>query len=812
MKNKRWKQIAGLALAVLMAASLVGCGGESGTGSGDDGAGGSGAGDGAQVSGGEKAMGRFLEEEMALPTDMGDIYDIKKLEDGKVMMIGSDGNGFKGAWESSDNGASWEKTYDFPDELSDAKGYMDEAALSEDGQALCVFNNCEGESIECIYYLLNRQGNASQIPFELPDVDESKTSLFQQSASAEVDDEDAASENHEEGQDDAASAGNEEGQDDAALDSPKQPKVNNMILGVNFIGKDQVLIKDIQDVFYQVNVSDGSVKQKYEFDGSEDFHECQIAGKKIIIQTSTESLVFDSESGQQQEKEDALQDVASENGRFMAVDSMDGGESVYGLTQKGLYHYKFGGSVVEELIDGTMNSLGGPSFYAISLVMLDEQNLLVAASDSSAASATGIVLLKYTYSEDTPAKPEKELRVYSLYENRELRQSISRFQKEHTDVYVNFEVAMSDENGVTVSDALKTLTTEIMAGKGPDVLVLDGMPVKTYIEKGILRDMSELIKGDNYFESIINAYKGEDGQLCAVPGRFLIPMIQAAGANHTAGESFDAFTGRKDILAGIVPKNVIESFWYSCSASWQKEDGTLDESKINDFLTKLKNAYGEYDSSKDDVTHMVMAEENANMIEWRNISVTVGGFDLVSKKSKVCLGLFGGNEYAFLLAVNKKLEDGDFGLMPGQAEHVFVPSMVMGISSKSTQPDVAEQFVSYLFSEEAQSFSQGGGLPVDKAAFKSTNDGHEYEDNSGNLFSVSGQDMENTIDYKLEPRTEEEMKKLTDMAQSLTTPALVDGIIKDAVIEQGEKVLKGEISPEEATKAIMQKVNIYLAE
>ena len=62
------------------------------------------------------------------------------------------------------------------------------------------------------------------------------------------------------------------------------------------------------------------------------------------------------------------------------------------------------------------------------------------------------------------------------------------------------------------------------------------------------------------------------------------------------------------------------------------------------------------------------------------------------------------------------------------------------------------------------------------------------------------------------PTPEEEIKKLTDLAESLDTPALRDDVIKDTVSEEGEKVLKGEITPEEAADAIMQKVNIYLAE
>lgn len=42
---------------------------------------------------------------------------------------------------------------------------------------------------------------------------------------------------------------------------------------------------------------------------------------------------------------------------------------------------------------------------------------------------------------------------------------------------------MTDDNGVTLEDALKTLSTDILAGNGPDVLILDGMPVDSYVEK-----------------------------------------------------------------------------------------------------------------------------------------------------------------------------------------------------------------------------------------------------------------------------------------------------------------------------------------
>ncbi len=759
MKHKILKRAAGILLSMLLVCgSLAGCSGSGQGGTGNGAAGGNAEGSNTEGNSGERAMGRFLEEEIETDIAFGNIFDMKKLSDGTLRIIGSNGDdGKKCAWDSKDQGATWEKAYDFPEEIQDSdQGYTDRGALSADGRAVCVFNQIEkGAGIKPKLYLLDQNGGGTPVAFE---------------------------------------------------------QAEKMIMGISFLGNDQLLVKDETDKVYQISTEDGSVKQTYEFDGSADTHQVYAAGKKMIVFTSTEALVYDTETGEQLSPEDALQQGLAEAGLFHSLDSMDEGESVYCLSGGGLYHYKFGGSVMEQLIDGKMNSMGAPAFYPITLTMLDEENLLVAANDSNSSSPTGIALLKYTYSADTPAKPDKELKAYSLYDNREMRQSISRFQKEHTDVYVNYQVAMSEENGMNVSDALKTLTTEIMAGKRPDLMILDGMPVEAYMEKGILKDLSSLIGEEgSYFENIFNAYRDEQGQLCAAPARFMIPMVQAGSAFYTPGEDFDAFTGRKDALAKMEPKPVVEKFWYTCGAAWRKSDGTLDAAKITEFLTKLKNAYGEYDSSMDEEETGVSETVDGNTEEIGKLSFSYGDFDLAFGRTNVNIGLFGKMDYGMLTAVNSKLEHGDYGLMPGQAEHVFVPAMIMGINSKSNQSEMAEAFIKYLFSQDSQKISQSGGLPVEKEAFRSVIDGHEYE-GQDNLVCVGGDSMDETLDYAMIPTPEEEIKKFTELVESLATPAMRDDVIKEAVSEQGEKVLKGEISPQEATDAIMQKVNIYLAE
>ena len=735
MKYKGFhRMICILLSAALVFTILAGCE-KKGTSDSSDGTGG-------DDSGG-RAMGRYMEEELSLPAEFSSIYDMKKLEDGSIRVAGCSEDR-ESVWETKDLGISWEKVYDFPEEIQDD---VRDTAVSSGGRVACVYDECSDADMKEIFYLMEPDGTFGRIPFELPQAEELYVNLVRQ---------------------------------------------------ILFVGNDRLLICDDQGIFYLVNVADGSVVRTFEFGNSENMYVAFAMGKMLLFQSISEVLLYDSETGEQQSPGEAMQNGLTESGMIRAADTLDAGESIYYVTEQGMYHYRFGGSVVEQLIDGELNSLGSFSVDVGSLLMLDERNLLAAKSDGNEEAGSRAGILKFAYSEDTPAKPDKELKVYSLYEDNSIRQAVGGFQKEHADVYVHYEAALSGEDGMTVSDALKTLTTEIMAGKGPDVLVLDGMPIETYAEKGILRDLSSVIEEnkEEYFEDVRNAYRNKE-ELCAVPTRFLIPMVQAGSAYYVPGEDFDTFTRRVGALENMEPEEVISRFWYSSSAAWKKEDKTLDESKVQEFFEGLKRAYGDSPEGAEE-------KEDSALL---GTDIMQGDFRLLAGTWKISAGLFGANpDYKFLLAVTEHLDGGDFGCMPGQAEHVFVPSVTVGISSKGSQPEAAEQFVKYLFSGEMQKISQGSGLPVQKEAFRSTIDGHQYEGNT------SWVDLEEGIRFELAPRTEEEIQRLMGLAESLKTPALQDEVIKEAVLEQGEKVLGGETDPKEAAAAVAQKVNLYLAE
>lgn len=771
MRYGKWKRALGTLLAaILICVSFAGCskGGDDKDSSGDS------QGKGTQ-SAGEQAVGRFLEEELDTGVVFGKIYDLRKLEDGSLRIVGADReNENAGVWESSDAGKTWKNIYNLPAEVQKSS-HLWLAALSPSGQIVCAVDKYISGEAHLVLYLVDKEGKANEMSFELPAVEGGGGSTVS-----------------------------------------KSTEERNFAFDLQFPGDDWVMLEDIYGKVYQINASDSSVKYTYDFTVGEmeAAFPMYAVGDTLLKQDGTQVICYDMQTGEQESSEEILGQNGLQNGFFSAIDTLDGGESIYCLSKGGVFYYKFGGSVMEQLIDGSMNSLGVPSFALKALAMIDEQNLLVAAENTDSSSGSRACILKYTYSADTSAKQEKELKVFSLYDNTEIRQSISRFKKEHTDVQINYQVAFSEDNGMNVSDVLKTLTTEVMAGNGPDLLILDGMPVETYIEKGVLKDLSALMKesGGNYFENILNTYQDAQGQMCAVPARFMIPMIQAGSKYFEPGEDFNAFMERKETMVNMDPKTVVEKFWYTCGAAWQKEDKTLDESKITEFLTKLKNAYGEYDPNVESDKGVCMSLEGGGFVDLTSKSFFVGHVKLLSGDWNTNFGLYGELFYGIEEMVNEVLENGNIDLMPGQADHVFVPAMVLGISSRSAQPELAEAFVKYLFSQEAQQILQYGGFPVEKESFHSAIDGHQYGDPDRDMGGGFSDSKGREFIYTHKPTPEEEIARMTELVESLETRALQDDVIKEVVIEQGEKVLKGELSPEEAAAAIIQKVNIYLME
>ena len=163
------------------------------------------------------------------------------------------------------------------------------------------------------------------------------------------------------------------------------------------------------------------------------------------------------------------------------------GDVIYFACSGGLYRHVLGGTAVEQIVDGNLSSMGDPKMFLAGLAVLPDNEFAVLYTNGK--------MYRYTYDPDVPTVPEEQVSVYSLNENYAIRQAVSLFQKQHPETYVRYEVGLNTGSGMTSEDAIKNLNTRIMSGSGPDLLVLDGLPRRSYEEKGVLMELSEIAAG-----------------------------------------------------------------------------------------------------------------------------------------------------------------------------------------------------------------------------------------------------------------------------------------------------------------------------
>lgn len=750
MKTKKIiKKIMSLALAASLSLGiLAGCG-QSGDGK-----------DGGKET--ESAKGRYLEEDIPLP-EQTSVYSMTQMEDGTIRIATNDQEGRGAVWDLKEDHAAWEKVYDLPEEWMETDDfYVTHVAVSPKGDAFAVTSQLSGgEASEEHYYHLDEKGAVTEVPLN----------------------------------------------------------VGEYLYFMQYAQDGELLTLFQNTPLSSVDMETGELTDKVS--GAEDTSFFGVAGDTIYtVDYDGGILPFDRKTGEPLPKDENLSDSIAQSGASMDLHYMQcrplvfarGKEEqeVFYCTNKGLYRHIKDGSAVELVIDSSLNSLGDPDVGLISMEATKDDAFYVLAVDSQSAK-----LLHFTYSADTDTVPETELKAWSLYENSELMQNISQYQKENPEVYVDLEVGVTEDNGVTASDALKNLSTEIMAGNGPDILMLDGLPVDSYVEKGMLEDLSDVAaQAEDLFENLMAGME-EDGKLYGIPLRFSIPLVEADTQYLEKIQDLESLADVVEEMGAADPDKNISSPYFdgvmlaaqlydACSPAWIREDGTIDEEKLEEFYTQLGRIYDPEKYIETD--YGVFGEGYQNYVS----AISSETLQLYCDKLQIGFGgIWSDSTFAQLATTMMDKEGISYKPLIGQAEHVFLPKAVAGVSSKSGMKEEAKRFVQFLLTEEAQMAAQGGGLPVNQKALESLID---HIDAGMTIGSSMSNDPDSYVEMTIQKPSAEITDQFIAYIKEADTPALTNEIIRNAVLSQAGECLEGKITPQEAVRAVTDQVDLYLAE
>ncbi len=197
-------------------------------------------------------------------------------------------------------------------------------------------------------------------------------------------------------------------------------------------------------------------------------------------------------------------------------------EDIYILNPNGIYSYELYGGKMECIIDGSMCGISEVDREFVSLAVSEESEekvFYIYYSDGN--------LMRYAKDKTLSSEPQISLRIYSLYEDGNVRQAVSAYRQKYPELYIKYEVGVNPDYGITKEDALRNLSTEFAAGKGPDILIMDDINYESYAEKGILENLMDIrseMSRDEYFISVVDGFVTEKG-LYVIPLTFAIPVL-----------------------------------------------------------------------------------------------------------------------------------------------------------------------------------------------------------------------------------------------------------------------------------------------
>jgi len=475
--------------------------------------------------------------------------------------------------------------------------------------------------------------------------------------------------------------------------------------------------------------------------------------------------------------------------------------------------YELSNNIVKKVVDGEETVMYNPAELVLGCTFDSQDDFFLFCVDTNASGlASPYALYKYTKTVDTQVS-STQLRIFSLEDDPAVRQAVALFKDEHPNVEVKLEIGMSSE-GITAEDALRNLDIELLAGEGPDILLLDGLPTEKYIQYETLHDLTEIyteaLSSELYYDNVINAFVFE-GHCYALPMRYTFPLVTAARDKVDRLDSLSALVELARETVAHDPNSMVfcnmAVVGNLLTATYPEifVDGELNEEALMEFFGYAGALFEILEPIDREKSVLPVLSKEAHGHEADEVfdSPDFGRFLLLEDDNQILIAQLNmeqdlGMNEVFVQTVKADLTSQVFSV---NQYNCFIPKACVAINAASNEIELSESFVRMMLDQKCQSVSSyGGGLSISKTVFVNA---VEYP------FAAM---LEDGRDLFIDPLSEETVQAYQALFASLDTPVVVDKVIEAAINEELHRYLEGEASLEDAVSNCVKKISLYLAE
>ena len=475
------------------------------------------------------------------------------------------------------------------------------------------------------------------------------------------------------------------------------------------------------------------------------------------------------------------------------------------LALSGTELLKFENEHTDVVLDGNAFSFGAPNSFVSNIMVLTCGNIVINISDGMVTR-----LFKYVWDENAVINPERTLHVWSLEDSDTVRAVITELRRKYPDSYITYEVALAGDTAMSASDAIRTLNTRLLSGRGPDILILDGTPIDSYAGRGMLLDLTGRVDVSGMYQNLLAPYLN-NGQMHVIPTQFAIPALMGseralAEAPTLAALAESVINGNPAVcmmamheMLGGIPEaeratigfgdleELFNFMWYT-SASAFIYDNRLNSDVLREFLAVIQAISDMYGLTEEDENEfgIMMAVSGTG---GRMNMITGSLMDFMMQATN--LAAFPVGNIPILYNISMR-DDAELAIFPGLVQGAWLPSAIVGVSADTTVEDFAIAFVNTMLSLEVQQQNHGEGLPVTRAAIQAQ------------INQINTQMAE----FDMDPFDID----IDALINQLQTPALIETTLRDMIWGTVERLGTGRVDIEGAVQEVEQNIRNYLAE
>ena len=487
------------------------------------------------------------------------------------------------------------------------------------------------------------------------------------------------------------------------------------------------------------------------------------------------------------------------------------GEGTYYLANaKGIFVYKEDGSIVEQIYDAGRGLMGET---ASGLAM---NHFLAGSNKDFYALYTDyetqeLSICYYYYNGSVTSEVENELSVYSLYESRMIEEAVRKYEREHPETEVTYEYAVEDDGSGNPEDAIDTLNTQLLNKEGPDLLLLDDLPVDSYIERGVLEDLTDYVKrlaaDGTILENVVEG-TAVDGKNYELPAAFSFPVYYGTQETIKRLDTLESISqymeeNPKGKVLGAASLQQVAYLLFAANYPDIQENGVFSQEAIVRILETAKAIWDANPS--EDMEEAWNTGFSSQITSGKGLSAFASiGMDELYEDTGITGvdDVTGISSMAMMFDILVKHPE----MTVENVKNMYTPANRMGINSSSGQKELAEDFMETVLSDEIQVGDYLEGLPVRAESLEKL----PQISNASDMTVSSSYDGGPTREYGMP--SADQVQQIVDMAKQADTPLLIDRTVRNTFLECVENYAGGDVSAQEAAQDMAEKMDLYLAE